>query len=83
MLSRTIEPNEHDTPSYTRFSNTQKQNASLLNNLIASADGPKMANLEEIGEVLEEDKVDEVLQQCSDISNKLRNALGSAKGMGS
>lgn len=42
-----------------------------------------MANLEEIGEVLEEDNVDELLQQCSDISSKLRKALGSAKGTGS
>lgn len=42
-----------------------------------------MTDLEAVGEVLEDNAVDELLQQCSEISVKLRNALGSAKGTGS
>ena len=47
------------------------------------SDGPKMADLEMVGEVLKEDAVDELLEQCSHISDKLRNALGNSKGTGS
>lgn len=41
-----------------------------------------MVDLEEVGEVLEEDAVDEVLKQCEGISDKLRKALGSEEGGG-
>ena len=41
-----------------------------------------MIDLEEVGEVLEEDAVDEVLRQCEDISAKLKNALGSSESGG-
>lgn len=42
-----------------------------------------MTDLEKTGEVLEEDAVDELLEQCSEISERLRKALGSAKSDGS
>ena len=41
------------------------------------ADGPKMVDLEEVGEVLEADAVDDVLRQCEDISARLRKAMGT------
>lgn len=42
-----------------------------------------MVDLEKVGEVLEEQAVDDLLKQCEDISGKLRSALGSRDGAGS
>jgi len=39
-----------------------------------------MVDLEEVGEVLQEGAVDQLLQQCEDISDKLRKALGGTQG---
>lgn len=51
-------------------------------NNILHADGPKMIDLEKVGEVLEDDAVDGVLRQCEDISDKLRKALGGEQAGG-
>lgn len=42
---------------------------------ILFADGPKMVNLEEVGQELKEDATDEILQNCHEISDRLKNAL--------
>ena len=50
-----------------------KRNLLLTANVIA--DGPKMASLKDVGQELEEDATDEILQQCHEISDRLKNAL--------
>ena len=41
------------------------------------ADGAKMPDLQAVGQQLDDDAADAILQQCSEISERLKNALQS------